>query len=193
MATIYRTRAAITGVNGLPGLSTFYWRSGTPSNSEATTVLSAVRSYFESAKGLLASGVIVTYDQSVDLLNDVSGELQAQYTSTAQSATVSTGSSEAPPANQLGLTLQTGVVVNGRVLRGRTFLGPVTADVFTAGGIPSGAAKTTLATAGALLTAVTTTFLVVWHRPTNGSGGISLQCTDVTPATKAWVLRSRRD
>ena len=193
MAPLLRTRARITGTTGLPGLSTFYWIPTTAGSTEATAALAGVRSYFEAVKGLLAPAVTITYDQAVDVINDATGVLENQLTATAQSATTSTGTASAPPANQLGLTLNTGQVVAGRVLRGRTFLGPVDTGAFTAGGVPTGTAKTTLGTGGAALLAVGPPDLAVWHRPKNGSGGLALGVVGVAAATEVWVLRSRRD
>ena len=193
MATILRTRATLTGPAGLPGLSTFYWLDPSPSDSNATAALAGVRAYFEAVKSLLATGVTVLYQQEVDVLNDATGGLVAQQTATAQTSTIATGTDEAPPATQLGLTLLTGTVVDGRILKGRTFLGPVAPACFTAAGVPTGTAKTALNAGGAAMLAVSAVDLCVWSRPKGGSGGIAVACSGVSAATQAWVLRSRRD
>ena len=193
MATILRTRAVVSGESGLPGLTTFYWLDPSPTPTTATAALGGVRAYFEAAKAYLSNGATVTYDQTVAVLNDATGGLTALETATAQTPTTSTGSSDAPPANQLGLILNTTSIVNGRPLRGRSFFGPLTPDAFGSGGLIGSGARTALLAAGAALLAVSAVDLAVWHRPKTGSGGQAIACSGVAAADKIWVLRSRRD
>lgn len=193
MASILRTRAVIAGESGLPGLSTFYWLAASPTNTEATAALAGVRAYFEAVKAYLSAGCTVSYDTAVAVLEDTTGGLVTLLTATAQTLTTSTGALDAPPANQLGLVLNTSTVVNGRVLRGRSFLGPLTTDAFASSGQIGSGARTALLAGGAALLAVSAADLAVWHRPTNGSGGLALACTGVGASDKVWVLRSRRD
>ena len=193
MATILRTRATINGLSGLPGLTTFYWLDPSPTNTTATAALAGVRAYFEAAKAYLGSGVVVTYQQAVDVLNDGTGTLQSRLTATAQTNTTSTGSNDAPPANQLGVQLQTSTVVNGRVLDGHSFFGPLTSDAYDGTGKTGSGATTALLAAGAALLAVSAVDLAVWHRPVNAAGGIAVACTGIGVSPKVWVLRSRRD
>lgn len=193
MASILRTRAVISGETGLPGLSTFYWLDASPTPTTATAALAGVRAYFEAVKAYLSNGVTVNYDTAVAVLADGTGALQALETATAQTATTSSGSSDMPPANQLGLLLNTATVVNGRILRGRSFLGPLTPDAAGSSGTIGSGARTALLAGGAALLAVSAVDLAVWHRPQNGSGGIAVACTGVGASEKVWVLRSRRD
>jgi len=193
MATILRTRAVIAGESGLPGLTTFYWLDPSPTAGNATAALAGVRAYFEAAKAYLSNGATVSYDTAVDVLNDGTGGLVSRLTATSQTQTTSTGSSDAPPANQLGVKLNTSTVVNGRVLPGRSFFGPCTPDAFGSGGQIGSGARTALLAAGAALLAVSAVDLAVWHRPVNGAGGIAVACTGIGVADKVWVLRSRRD
>jgi len=92
------------------------------------------------------------------------------------------------------LRLRTGLVVAGRLLRGRWFNGPVgTAAIAATGGTSAGAITAfNNAGAGLLAAGATTTKLAVWNRPTNVVG-TSAEVTSVSTWEKLAVMRSRRD
>jgi hypothetical protein len=95
----------------------------------------------------------------------------------------------------MGLQLLTGVVVGTRLLRGRSYIGPM-AVVTNLNGVPTAASKTSLTTAGgSLLTGATASAPVVWHRPdpVTHTGGIIQTVTGVAVDSKYWIMRSRRD
>lgn len=197
MATLARVRAVLAGASGLPGLYSAYFNIAgtTPTLAEANDVCGRVRAMWNGVATLLAPGMTVTVDPVVISLDAATGALLGSTAATPVSVVTGTGAAEAPAATMLGLQLITGVVVGGRFVRGRSFIGPVAVATNSAG-VPTAGSRTSLASAGlSLLTGATGSTLVVWSRPdpiTHVGGGAS-NVSSVAADSKFWVLRSRRD
>lgn len=194
---IMRIRSLITGPNGLPGLHTTYWSgaSSTPVGADAVDVSGRVRAFWDGVKTLLAQGVTVSFPFPADVLDHTNGNLQASLGTSAPASVVSTGALELPKATMLLLKYNTTLVLNGRFLRGRSFIGPLASNVNNSG-IPLAASNTTLLTATAALgTGATSSAQVVWHRPTpaNPTAGAISPVITYSSSTEFAVLRSRRD
>ena len=198
MADIVRARATILGVTGLPGLFTAYFApTGSVSTAVATEALGRVRAFWEGFRSHLPGTCTVQYTPQVDVLNDASGALTARVAGSVGATTICTGAGTAGSAPAMFVAQYlTGVVINGRVVRGRAFIGPTLASDNSAGA-PTAASITALQTAVALLgtTIVTPLSHAVWHRP--GPGGSPPGATVLVSGYSVWgqwgVLRSRRD
>jgi hypothetical protein len=92
-------------------------------------------------------------------------------------------------------TWNTGAIVNGRRVRGRTFLGPLDNSCLQNDGTLSSSSITHANALGAAWTdaGLTTTLSCVWHRPVGGTGGSNHEIISATVRDKFAVLRSRRD
>lgn len=195
--SIMRVRTVIQGSQGLPGLSTLYANgtSATPNNADAADMVARVRAFWDSIKANLPTANTFLVQGSVDLLDPATGALSGSLSVTAPATVTGTGGGQLPPANAILLTGQTGVVVNGRRLRGRTFISPVASVAMTAGLVNSGVAATIAASANLSLTGVTASVPVVWHRPKlpGPLGGSVSPVTTYTVGSQFAVLRSRRD
>ena len=195
--SIMRVRFQISGLEGLPGLHTTYWTgaSSTPIQADATDVSARVRAFWNSLASTIASGTLVNPVLGVDLIDESDGSLVGGLSSGTLTTVSGTGTGSLPSATMLLLKLQTGVVVNGRRLQGRSFIGPL-GTPSNSGGNPTGAANTALLTAAAFFdTGATASKLVVWHRPTD-PGAINGSTSPVVSygtKTEFAVLRSRRD
>lgn len=192
---IMRVRFQITGLEGLPGLHTTYWTgaSSTPIQADATDVAARVRAFWNSLASTIASGTLINPVQGVDILNEATGALVGGLTSGTLATVSGTGTGSLPSATMLLLKLQTGVVINGRRLQGRSFIGPV-GTPSNSGGNPTGAANTALLTAAAFFNSgATASTYVVWSRPTNGLNGVTAPVASYGTNTEFAVLRSRRD
>lgn len=93
-------------------------------------------------------------------------------------------------ATQVLMQWDTGNIVGGRFLRGRTFI-PLLAVSNVLDGNIRAAEQTAIANAGTGLINSLTGF-GVWHRPTGGSGGVFLQADTCTVWRELAVLRRRR-
>lgn len=175
-----------TGFAGAPGYSVFY---ATP----ALGLSGVVKTFFESIKQFLPTTVNIASPSSGDTINELSGTLLGSWSGGVGGSTQGTGVGDyAAPA---GLSVQwlTDGVVNGRRVRGRTFIVPILASTFDGqGNIDTAALNTVQSAADALVTAAAGE-LHVWHRPVNGGGGSIHAITGARVADRAAILRSRRD
>lgn len=198
MAVMSRVRVSLTGLVGLPGVSTFYCL--TPSS-----FVPALQAFYVSCGGAFPSGISTQVEGQGDTIEATTGELVGSW-STAQPAPGGGGASGAYSAPTGGvINWLTGVVANGHRLKGRTFLVPLGGTQFDLTGSIESAALTGLrANASTLVSAVTNNF-VVWHRPFPGAPAVGTKparpafsgsfafVTGSSMPDKACVLRSRRD
>jgi hypothetical protein len=89
-------------------------------------------------------------------------------------------------------TWSTGAIVNGRRLRGRTFLAPMKSQAYSTAGVIDAAVVTSIVSATATLVAAGD--LVIWHRPdpVSHTGGSSSQITGATIPNTVTSLATRR-
>jgi len=195
--SIMRIRTVISGTQGLPGLATWYFNgtSATPNGADAADACARVRAFFDGIKGLLPTANTFQVSGAVDLLDPATGALSGSLSVTAPAVVTGTGGGQLPPANAILLTGQTGVIIAGRRLRGRSFISPVASGAMNAGLVSSGAISTTTTSANLSLTGVTASVPVVWHRPQapGPSGGSVSPVTTYSVGSTFAVLRSRRD
>lgn len=153
----------------------------------------AILSAYDAVKANLPNNVIVTVPGSGDVIEDTTGELVDVWTAAGGGTVTGTAS----PAQAAGvgacITWNTGGIINGRKLRGRTFLVPYSASAYEDNG--------TLSVNGLLFTNNFATAmmasgpLAVWHRPTTvgGSDGNSYGAVIARVRDKVAFLSSRRD
>jgi hypothetical protein len=187
---MYRVRVELGGFAGAPGLATHYLDDAGGSAAQAAT---AVGQFWTDLQSILYDPVTWAVLPDVATITAGSGGLTAVtgVTSTSGSGTNTT---EALPPSQMGLIRwHTAGVVSNRVLRGRTFVGPVTQDANDNGVLTSGAKADLQAAADAYIAAANS-IPVVWHRPS--PGGLDGSFSAITTAS-VWsefaVLRGRRD
>lgn len=202
--TISRVRVAWAGFQGAPGVSTFYC-------NDVSTFLPALNTFVGAIMPRVPIPVTLTIEGSGDIIDPASGTLTGSWANTGYS-TFHTGLDGAFTAAPAGLMIrwETGSVINGHKLRGRTFLVPCGRDSFDGAGKPSGAAYDNINVAATTFVAAVNTNMVIWNRPraahaswtdrlgrahpavTSQAGGFSVVSSGAMGA-KAVVLRSRRD
>lgn len=199
-----RVRTIITVGQGLPGLFTLYFNgsSPTPITADATDVCARVRTFANAIIGLLPTGQLWSVQPAVDLVDSVDGQLAGGLVATTPALVTGTGGTVAPTATEMLLAANTGLVVNGRRLQGRSFIGPCAITVVSGTGQLGPTQQTTLQNAAnVMISGSTTSFPVVWHRPKKaGPGGVpaatpgtNAAVTSFTARAPLAVLRSRRD
>jgi hypothetical protein len=195
---MYRVRAAINGQQGLPGLFTAYYdASGGPSGTDAATVAGRVRGAWDVLKTVVVSGATIQVNPQVDVLSELNGELISSFAIATPAVVTGTGSGTPGPMEvAAGIVYDTGVVVNGRRLRGRSFLNPLQSTSVLGVVPPAGLVTAVNAFGVALITASPPAAVaphVVWRRPTVSLAGLFRPTTSALIAGKWWVIRSRRD
>lgn len=185
MTDLYRVRSTWTGFPGAPGVTTMY-------TLDMATFLSAVHTFWSAIADKLPSNVRVNVLNYGDVISDTTGELTDSWTADSLEPVAGTdGENYLAPAGAC-VNWNTETVVNGRRLKGRTFLVPVAQDAFAHDGSLSPGALSQFQAAADALVSSESSSLVVWHRGTGSDGTFGL-VTSATVPDKAIVLRSRRD
>lgn len=176
------TGTAITG----DGLTTFYW------DQAATGMSAAVATFFDSIKAYLAIGSTITVPDAGDLLDDATGELAGSWSDGTTTTVATTGAGGFAAGVGARVKWSTQGVVNGRRVRGSTFLVPLSSAQYQSDGTILDATKSVLQTAANTMLAAPSSPLLIWHRPVGGSGGSSYEATSGEVPDKVSWLRSRR-
>lgn len=192
---VAQIRTTWTGGPSDPGLTVMNVDAGAVLDFSST--ISAVRTFWTA----IAPGIPDEYDLQVsplvELFDTATGALMGESTLTGNPAVVS-GTSTERYVNGVGARIDwlTSDIVNGRRVRGRTFLVPIHSLAFTNAGALEQLNVTVFEDAATdLLTALDTagTPLVVWSRPTPpaADGAIAPVIAARVP-NKAAYLRGRR-
>ena len=157
--TLNRVRVAWTGFDGGPGVSTFFCQ--TPD-----TFVAALHTFLTNLSSYIPNTVSLTIEPGGDVFDPLNGVLSGSWTAAATPAPVNcTGASTAARGAGLMLRWNTGSVINGHRLRGRTFIVPASKNAFDDNGNPGGGVRTDIAVACGLLIAAEANNMVVWNRP----------------------------
>jgi hypothetical protein len=167
------------------------------------TAVNAMRTFWDAVKAYVPNEVTLTVSPTVDIYDEVSGDLIASITApTPPTNVVGTDSGAFAMASGMKLALATGTIRNGRRVRGSTYIVPSGASTLTTSGLVASAARTATNTAGAAFaTALATPLLihVVYSRPLPAEhplgprdGALAL-ITAYDTNEKTAVLRGRRD
>lgn len=197
MAVMLRVRATLVYGTGGPGLFTSWWNPGTTGGvtADATDAVARVRAFFASAQAQYPTSTTITVQTDVALIESSTGVLVGSLSGAAVGTVVGTGGGTLGAlANMALIRHRTNVVTNGRLIRGRWYMGPLAPGaVSSTGGLATGTI-TAFDTAAATLLAAgpTTTNLTIWHRP---GAGVGLTSPVISSSTwnQVAVMRSRRD
>jgi hypothetical protein len=181
-----RLRVAWTGLTALPGLSTFY------SSNTLGSLSSDVVTFFGNVSDNFPAGLTWDVPSNGDVIEVETGTLTGTWGVPGSSQVNAQGGAE-PYAAGVGVQVQwtTGAVVNGRRVRGSTFLCPlITASYDTSGTITSGVITDVSNAASILLAAEP---IGIWHRPTGaGADGYLATVESAVVPDRITALRSRR-
>lgn len=191
-----RVRTTFTGGQGAPYFSTFYFSSTVPeTQADADGANAHTGAFWNSLEGAFTNQLSWATDGNVDVMSP-DGTLTGTFSVTPQSGVGAETGDPLPRSNQLLIRWSTGVFVNGRQVRGRTFVPGLTELNSTNGAVGASTIALIQPAINTLALAVNP-HLVVWSRP----------CDDCTPprlgevagvdSGSVWsqfaVLRSRRD
>lgn len=191
MAGMVRVTTRWDGFPGAPGYTNFYGsHNGVSAQDSADQFADDIHDFWLQVNGYIPDSVTLTIVPTWQSLSDSSGQLTGEGQLASPPAAV-TGNNAGSYAGNVGVAINwvSETVLNGRFLKGRTYLIPMT-GVFDQDGTLSAAAISAIGTS-ALALAEGSTNMLVWHRPVNGSGGSSAQIATVTIKDRAAILRSR--
>jgi hypothetical protein len=189
VAQLSRVSVAWQNWPGAPGSTVFYGLATAMVQAD----VDAVRTFFDAIKQYLPSGLTITVPSSGDNIDDATGDIVGSW-SVATPPIVVTGTGAGAYAGNAGAVVHwlTDDVVNGRRVRGRSFLVPLVSTAYDTGGSLIAGAMTILSNAaGALVTASAGAFQI-WHRPAPPAAGSSHAITSHRVPDLAVSMRSRR-
>lgn len=187
MASIYRVTTELTGAKGALYYSTMYFSaSGTPVAADAPA---AVANFWDDLSPYMHSTVDAQVQGEIAVIESTTG-LQTGVVNVTPPALVNGGSSTEvlPYASQGLVRWRTGSFVNGRELRGRTFL-PGLGETASTDGSPNSAIQSGANAAAAALIADPNSSFIIFSRAHKTFAVV----TAGTLWTEFAILRSRRD
>lgn len=198
MTALYRQRTEFLGLPGGPGLATMYFL-------DVSTAVASVHEFWTHMVGVMPQPTIARVQSTGDIIEDTTGELTGAWgADPVADINIDAPTNYAAPVGGL-VTWLTGTIVDGHRVKGRTYVVPMTHDLFDASGSITGSIATALQGFASAFTTEQSDSFVIWHRPrlaraadgsrpavTARAGGHAL-VTGSRISTKAAVLRSRRD
>jgi hypothetical protein len=207
-------RTGWSGTSGGPGIT--QWaiaetlEGGVGSFFTQTNVQIAVnemRVFWDTVKGLIPNEVTLTVSPTVDIYDEVSGDLIGSITATTSPLTVAgTDAGAFSMASGMKVKLATGTIRNGRRVAGATYIVPGGASSFNTSGVVPSTPRTTVNNAGnAFRVAMLAQLIlhVVYSRPVTADpdatppvvarDGALAEITAYDTNEKTAILRGRRD
>lgn len=197
-------RTGWLGTSGGPGLTQLFIEGITDPHTwdaaAAQIAVDAVRTFWDSIKALLPDEIVLTVSPVVDVYTIATGELVGSYSAaTSPTSVVGTSAAVYSMASGMKANLNTGVIRNGRRVRGGIFIVPASSNTMTTNGAVASANRATVNTAlntmrGTLVAA--NKQLVVYSRPTDTPtvrAGATAPVNAVETSEKVAILRGRRD
>lgn len=182
---IYRVRTVGTGLTGAPYLSTMYFDAS--SGQTAQHAADAVSNFWQGCKTQVSSSVTMTVQSDVYVIDSVTGHPTSVSPVVITPIVGTAAGTQAPLASQGRVDWHSGIFINGREQRGRTFI-PGVVVAASNGGLPTAAYTTGLTTGVANLFGTAGANLGVYSRKNHLFTYVTLG--------KVWgnfaVLRSRR-
>lgn len=182
------------GFPGAPGYTNLYFMGGGGLITDAQQVADRVRTAFGHLVPLFPTNMAINIDPEVPVIDESTGMTTDFRTIDPPSEIGGGGSGGYAGPTGAVVTWRTNDLRGGRRIRGRTFLVPLAGSAFEANGsLNSGSLIALRSFADELVGGDFDSELVVWSRPTGGSGGVAATVTSATIPDMAAVLRSRRD
>lgn len=184
MANAARIRVEWAGVVG-PGVSTFY-----SEEADAAAAYAAVRTFFDAIKTLLVPSVTLTFPNTGDLIDVGTGQISGSWSATSAGSVTGTATTVMRAAGVGAFVRwETGGIINGRRVRGRTFITEVSTGFYESNGTLTSGSITTLQSAAQTL--ASSGLIAIYSRLPGGGGALSGVSSASVP-DRVTSLRSRR-
>lgn len=158
MSALQRLRIAWTGAIGLPGVTTLYF-------SDAATALPAVRTLMGNWLGFMPNVVSGQVEPRGDIIDPATGSITGEWTGSDVAPVIGSGGSAYAAPVGFSVTWATGSILDGRRLRGRSYVVPIAVAGYQADGTIEPDTLTNVRMAASAFVVATQALLLVWHRP----------------------------
>lgn len=181
---MHRIRVPWSGFIGGPGVSTFY-------ATDAAAALPAVHTLLLALQTHLPPSVQLAFPGSGDIVESDTGIVSGSWLTPGFTTVVGSGDGHFAARTGYVLSWTTANLIRRRLVRGRTFIVPVSTGVYDGDGTIIAGALT--AAQGAVATFVGKNVCGVWHRPssTGASDGVYCPITDGTVHDRVAVNKKR--
>lgn len=187
MTTLREINTQWGGSSGGVHFSVMYFDASVAVASQRT----ALQTFWTAIKPILSPRWGYTILTTGRELDDATGTLTGAWTESSTKNGVGTGGTEqVADASQALIQWRTATIVNGRFLRGRTFIPGLQSASLSSGNLLAASQTVIQNAANALIASATA--LEIWHRPITGSGGSSDAVSTATVWGELAVLRKRR-
>lgn len=183
-----RIRVTWAAPKGSPYYSTFYF--GGETSGEADAAAAAVATYLGTMDNNIATTYTWNIDPEAEFVNPVNGNIIGVETTAGGNGTGSGAGDPLPFTTQGLVRWRTGIFINGREIRGRTFFPGMVETCSTGGSVTVGIIAGINTAGGALITASSGAGGLVVYSPTHGQEAL---VTSTSMWSEFAVLRSRRD
>lgn len=191
---ITRITAVWSGFRGAPGYSNFFFGGEATTPEEAEDAAEAVSGMFTTFRPFLPSSVDITIQPTAEIIDETTGNITGQVDITPPEEVGGSSVGTYSAASGAVINWNTSAYLNGRRVRGRTFIVPLTTDSYDTNGDLTVPALNVLRNGAARLAGGASPLpFVVWSRPRAGGGGTANPVTSATVPDTPAVLRSRRD
>lgn len=170
-----------------PGLSTFFFATGQPTNAP-----SVVTQFFTAIRGEIPSGVTWTIPSGGDLIEESSGSLTGTWEGDAGGTVTSNGTGNHAQGVGARVSWITDAIRGGRRVRGTTFVVPLRTGAYDPQGTIATSTLGVLQDAGSALISNADWNLLVWSRPRPGLSGLGVATQRAEVPDKVSWLRSRK-
>jgi len=180
-----------TGFSGAPGYTVLHFNVA-EDPSDVSAIAAAVAGFFGDLAALIPTNTTITYPGEMTIHNDGGTLTGATSVNVVPAPTDCTGTAAYSAVSGARVTWETGSIVAGRRIRGRSFLVPLVVTQYSNDGTLTPFCVTSLQAAGTDMIAALTAAgcqLVVWSPTTSTISNV----TSCSIPDQATVLRSRRD
>lgn len=185
MGNLLRVRCPWTGAVVGGGVSTFYIDAG-------FTDVSDIKDFFTACSPFLPSSAVISVPNNADTIDEFTGALTGNVALTGSGTVTGGGNSAYSAGVGAFINWNTGAVVNGRMLKGRTFIAPLGQGFASTDGTLNDSTRASLDVAALAL--VSSALISIWHRPTEEepTSGIAHLVTSAQTVDRVTSLKTRR-
>lgn len=191
---ILRITAQWSGFRGAPGYSNFFFRGQSADEEDAQAHANAVRTFLTAASDFMPAGVSISLQPTAANIDETNGNIIGEVDFVPGVTAEGSGGVSYSAASGAVVNWNTQSYINGRRVRGRTFIVPLSTSAYDgAGDLTTSAINGLRNAAQALVEAPGPVPMVVWSRPKGGAAGSIHNVTSASVPDLAAILRSRRD